>query len=379
MASHRLTEAAERAVAALRDLRRAAAAECGGADADDRAPFRIEWDGAETPEALAARVLEAAAETAAAREAVRPGHVYCYDCQTATCAHTRPSLPEEVFAGYEATGRPRWCEFFNFLLDLGDRRTDLLFARSPQVLACLVDGQTLCQHQLPSFGRHSLTYRIWAQAAAGYLHVGTARCAVTVQLVEGAGRELSLQVVAPEKLAESLAETEDSERSSLSRVHDALDDARREVRALSVVWKRSPSGPGRHALRERGLGIMRHLVHSIERKGRQQAHRTQHAEVRAAQHRPVHKAREDALAAPTASFFHDVAKSAVIVVGRAGRAHAFTAAGRLITSLTIGGDEVESRQRRRRYVPLTEEEVARFRACCQSGGPEAALDEGQGG
>jgi len=365
MSSGRLDEAAGRAVAALRALRAAALAECGATDPGAGDGFRLEWDAGTGAEALAGRALEAAAEIAAERQAIRPGRVYCYDCQTSSCAHACPATPEEVFAGYEPTGRPRWCEFFNLLLKLGDPRTETRFAKPPQVLACMIDGATLKLEQLASFGRHSLTYRIWAQVVAGYLHVDGARYALTAQLVEGAGRELRLQVIADRRLAERLAESLDGEGSALARVHDALDEARHEVESLGAVWPRAHSGPASGPSRERAFGILRHLVHSIERKGRQQYRRTRHAEVRAAQQRPVHKACEDVLDAAAGCFFHDAVKHAIIVAGKAGRAHAFSPTGRLITSLNIGRDELDSRQRRRRYLPLSREEVERFREACR--------------
>ncbi|MDT8391642.1 MAG: hypothetical protein RRC34_14165 [Lentisphaeria bacterium] len=43
------------------------------------------------------------------------GHVYCYACQSSACEHSRPLVPDQVFAGYEATGTALWVELYSLL------------------------------------------------------------------------------------------------------------------------------------------------------------------------------------------------------------------------------------------------------------------------
>ena len=100
---------------------------------------------------------------------------------------------------------------------------------------------------------------------------------------------------------------------------------------------------------------------------RQHGRRTAHAETRGQQSRPVHKARDDALAATAADCFHDVIRESIVIRGKGNRAHVFNKSGRHITSLSLQGDEVERRQRRKRYVPLTDAELTQLKTALAHG------------
>jgi hypothetical protein len=114
-------------------------------------------------------------------------------------------------------------------------------------------------------------------------------------------------------------------------------------------------------VREKVFSILRHLAHSIERKGRQRVRRTAHAELRGNQNRPIHAAREDLAQATNGDFYRDRFRGSVIVTGKSGRAHAFNDEGRHITSFVLQGNELDRRLQRRRYQPLDEPERAAFR------------------
>jgi len=356
------------AVEALQALQAAALAECGvaGPHAGD-ADFPIVWHPGKEPETVAEEVMRAASEFASEMENLRPGHVFCYACQSASCQHSQPTDPGEVFAGYESTGQPCWTELFNCLLSLGDDRTDLLFVDKAHVLARFVARHPLIRDQLVSFGRNSLTYRVWGQVVAGYLHVGGIRAGMTVQLIETRDHRFHCQTILPEPAQVALAEATPREGSALARVHDALSVARRDITSLSNVWHEAHSGPMRRDIQQRAVSVLRHLVHSIERKGRQQQRRTRHAEVRAREQRPIHKAQEDLAKAPAVNFFRDTFKESVVVLGRAGRLHVFGDDLKHVTSLTLGRDELERRQRRGRYVALGEQEAEGFRTSALAG------------
>ena len=358
-------EKARRAVEALGDLRREALSECGaGADSSGAAPgsFALAWDEGTTAQGLADQALRAAARSVSDLAAFRTGCIYCYACASAACEHAAPPAPGHVATGYESTGRPRWEELFNFLLQLGDERTDLLFARPPEVLARVVGRRRLTADQLASFGKNSLTYRVWGQVVAGYLRLGDLRAGLTIQLVETADSRLRLQVIADAKIRDALANAPEDRRSAFHRVHDAIGEARRQVFSLSNLWQMTSNGDVRREVRGKAFGVLRHLAHSIERKGRQHKRRTAHAELRGQQRRPIHKAYEDLLAsASRTDFFRDTVKQSIIVLGRGGRLHAFNDTGKHVTSLTIRGDELERRRRRRRYLPLATADAEAFR------------------
>ena len=147
--TRQIEESARTAARALEELFQAALAECGHAGAaPDSAPFQLTWERSMSPQELAEQVVQAAAECVSEKEAFRNGFVFCYACASASCAHARPSGPGEVFAGYESTGRPYWQEFFNYLLALGDQRTDMLFAQRSEVLAWVAGRKRLTSAQL---------------------------------------------------------------------------------------------------------------------------------------------------------------------------------------------------------------------------------------
>lgn len=358
----RLEQKALEACRALAELRLAALAACDGTDAPpDNDRFALSWSADLSAEELAEQALASAAECLAESQPFRNGCVYCYACRSAACEHARPDETGHVFAGYQPTGKPRWEEFFNFLLAIGDNRAERLFAPQPELLARVVGQRRLVAEQLDSFGRNSLTYRVWGQVVAGYLTVAEARMAFTVQLVENKAHQLRLQVLAPETLLAALADAPGLSRSALHRVHEAIRGARHSMAGISHLWEAKPVAKHRSEIREKAFAILRHLAHSIERKGRQDRRRTAHAERRGNQQRPIHAAREDLLQATPADFFQDRFRNSFIVLGKAGRAHAFNEEGQHITSFILAGDELERRLQRRRYQPLDEPERSVFR------------------
>lgn len=362
MSSKSIHERAAAAIRELTSLQREALAECGvsGRSTDDT-PFSLLWEQGMSAEELAEEALQRAAEYASEQHVLRTGRVYCYGCRTANCEHSSPSAPGEVFVGYGATGCPQWQEFFNFLLAQNDERTDLLFRDSPHLLSRFVSRRQLTAEQLTSFGKNSLTYRIWGQITAGYLKIGDVRAGLTLQLVETRDHALHFQVIMPENVQEALAEAPSNKQSALHRVHDAIATARLEILAVSSVWQTARRREMQEPLRKQAFATLRHLGHSIERKGRQQHRRTHHAEVRGRQNRPVHKAREELTLAASANFYRDAARNSVVVMGKGGRLHVFSEQGKHITSLILGGDELEKRQRRNRYQQLPPEAAENFR------------------
>jgi len=356
---------------ALEELRLAAFAACDGTDVSPTAPdeFTVAWSPGMSPEELAEHALASAAECLAEYQTFRPGCVYCYGCRSANCEHAQATESGQVFAGYQATGRPYWEEFFNFLLALGDDRTDRLFPPRPELLARVVGRRRLVAEQLDSFGSNSLTYRVWGQVVAGYVMVGDQRMAFTVQLVENKAHQLRLQVLAPEALQAALVDEPSVSRSALHRVHEAVCAARNSMAEISHLWEAHHGKKRLTETREKAFAVLRHLAHSIERKGRQDVRRTAHAEQRGNEQRPVHAAREDLVQATVGDFFRDRFRGSVIVTGKSGRAHAFSDEGRHITTFALMGDELERRLQRNRYQPLGEADRVAFQQRALSEAP----------
>jgi hypothetical protein len=359
--------AAEAASAALAALQHAAFAESEfPPDAPPPPGAALSWTAGMTAADLAADALEAAHRAAAAGSPVQDGRAYCYNCNSADCAHAEPNGDTAVFAGYQDTGRPQWTELCSNLLEVGDRRVADLFAERPTILARVVGRKRLIAQQLPSFGRSSLTYQVIGQLVAGYLTVRGTPHALTFQVVNSKQHRLHCQLLAAPALREALAEACGSRQSTLYRVHDALREARRRIDALNGRWGQPKTRAERKELEGLVFGHLRHLGTSIERKDRQGRRRTRHAAARAQERRPVHKACEDVANAGNDRFFRDTVKDSVIVLGRSGRSHVFNEAGRHITSLVIPGDKFDRRRQRHRYVPMETEAVAAFRGTVSS-------------
>lgn len=360
---------AHRAVEELRNLQRAALDEVGfEGTSPSELPFELQWTSDMPPEELAENAVRLATECLSEHEAFRHRHVYCYACSTGNCEHSRPREPGHVFAGYEPTGQPRWQELFRFFLDIGDARTDRLFANRPQVLARVIGRRRLTAQQLVSFGRNSYHYRVVGQVVAGYMHVDALRAALTVQLVETADRAMHMQLIMPDALREALANAPEDKRSAFHRMHEALREARQDITSLGRLWQQAKGRDAKAKLRDKAFRTLRHLAHSLERKGRQHHRRTVHAEVRARQKRPVHKAYDDLTAAGSDSLYRDQLRSSIIVSGKGGRVHVFSEQGKLVTSLLLSNEELEKRRRRGRYVALEPSEAMQFKqqACTAS-------------
>lgn len=371
-----LVQAAAAAHQALQELVQAAALESNGREADrpSAAGLCLHWHPELSPTELAEEAFRHFSEAASATHAFTAGRAYCYACASSDCDHAIPALPGEVFTGYESTGRPGWQEFFSFLLVLSDDRTDRLFDDHPELLARVLGRTRLVAAQLRSFGRNSFTYRVWGQVVAGYLQVRGTRAALSVQIVENKRHQLHLQVISAPLLREALADAPADQRSACARVYDAIAEARRQTASLSDTWQHANRREQDEQTHEKAFAILRHLAHSIEQKGRQQWRRTPHAEIRAGQNRPVHKAFDDLIAAAAQDVYTDRFKQSVIVAGRSGRIHAFSRDGRHITSLMLAGDEFDRRVSHGRYVQCGVADVETFRANVMAGLPSAKTD-----
>jgi hypothetical protein len=118
---------------------------------------------------------------------------------------------------------------------------------------------------------------------AGYFRIGSARTALTVQVVEDAEHRLRVQTLAPASIIEALADAPENHGSAFFRVFDTLREVERQITTLAKAWLEVSTRPERLALCERIFSNLRHLSHSLERKGRQSRRRTTHAEVRSGQ------------------------------------------------------------------------------------------------
>jgi len=312
----------------------------------------------------------------AGRNAYERGRVFCFRCQSSLCEHSLPPGPLEVFRGYSSTGVPEWCEAVQAFIEVQSERVDQLYAAPPAVLARMQYGHDLKFRQLSSFGRASKTYSLLGQVVAGYFllpasqrsdRTGSSRFAITVQAVETRGLEGETLVklnsiiggMTPEQWEELLVSGwRPAVGRALETAGAAVEDVERRARAaresadMAVVRQALKTVPQ----------ILARLARSLEQGDRQSARRTRHAELHPRQARPVHKAIEDALEAGEENLFYDEKRATWIACGRQGRAHAFNAAGKHVTSFVLPAGGADFRLRTQRWRALQKEEIARFRA-----------------
>lgn len=356
-----MSDAAQQAHTALQELLAQCCRDLGLQEPpEELPPLQLTWEPDRPPTDLAQQLIRQLKQTQTADSVIVAGHIFCYHCESATCEHSRPAAPGEIFAGYANNGTPIWQEFLNELLALSEQRVDRLFDSRPSVLARLVSRKHLLRDQTVAYGRTSMMYRIIAQVIAGYFTIGDTRCAMTVQIVETADHALHVQVIQPTHLAEHLADAQEP-RSLLYRVNDSIAKLRRLVRRQQSQWQGQLDRAARIQVKEKLISMLRRLINSIEQRDRQKKRRTRHAEQRASEQRPIHKATEDVAAASASDFYDDTVRKSKVVVGRAGRCHIFNEKGRHITSLLLPGDKLDNRRRKKRYVPLPAEEVNTLR------------------
>ena len=323
------------------------------------------------------QVIPQLSDAEAAREVFTVGRIYCFRCESSVCEHGAPQHPLQVFRGYDATGRPEWHELTQALIDDKVERVELLFAPKPKVVAHFQPGRQLKGRQLSAFGKSSLSYSVLGQVIAGYLDLRGERAAVTLQLIEGRGRDgrlrLRLNPIAFSVDEHFLMEWLTSgTQSGLLR---ALQLAEREVHQLEqqvIAARERRDQESANQQMGRVPAILRRLAETIERGGRQEQRRTRHVETRREEQRPVHKAFEDATRATPDQCFYDAKARTFVVVGDRGRAHAFSAAGRHVTSFVVKPSAVAFRVRTERWRPVTAAEWADVRPALQ---PRATTEE----
>lgn len=359
-----IADLARRIEADLADLAKRIHAEMFGAGvaAPGKLAVRLELSlpaGESGAPSLTEQVSRDVREAESRGRAFRFGHVYCYRCENEDCEHSMPPRPQSVSTGYGPTGQPQWSDLAQVLLEARHDRVEELFGAAPSPLALVQMGRGLKHRLLHPFGKASKRYDLLGQLVAGYFGGGESPvCAVTVQAVETRDPDghtrLVLNRVGP---AAALYFDELPDHWFPAALASARGKLARIEEDLSAAGDR-----GRRSERMRRIpGILHDLRRAIERAGRQKERRTRHAADRRRENRPTHAALKDAWGAPDASLLADDSRGTLIVLGPNGRAHAFTPAGRLVTSLTLDREALGRRIQRERWRHATREEIRTLR------------------
>ncbi len=390
-----------RVEASLLSAIREAYADMVGAHADRARPFGMDlkvsiepgepWRLQADP-SIEEQVRAAVREMVTQAEAFRIGSVYCYRCDSPDCPHSHPPRPTNVFGGYSSTGLPVWPEFSQILLERKHPRVDLLYDPSQtDLVAMYMEPELLKQRQLNVFGRQSKTYDILGQVVFGFLKMRLPgenrsepeRIACTLHAVEtrrldGSPR-LELNVLA--RLSDGSPALEAIQGPFQTRVSDVISSARHRISSLRPPSKgqaekrRATSLPDTASL---VADILQGLARKLEKIGRQRGRRTAHAEGHRVENRPTSKACEDAIGAAGESVLWDKHERTFVVLGPRNRVHVFSRQGRHVTSLVLASEAVRSRKRRKRWLPLTDDQREAFGSAIGLLAQEASKEPGTG-
>lgn len=347
----------------------------------------------------AERALEEEVEALLAERALlRPGRILCLRCRTSECEHAAPRSSREVFAGYVATGLPRFVDYGQWLLERGHPRLDEIYRpprpgvprrhgngeaprRAPGLVTEVVSGRELTEELLPAY--RDPDYRVHGEVTAGYFQVpqlpaGTAALALTFVILSTArhrdkrhpkrhretrrehrhGRRLTLQILGTGPQGEPLASL--YERLPNVPWQGVAAWGQQVLQTIEKSQGSKKSTPA--SLSGRVEGLLRSMGRRLEQERRARGRRTGHAEKRHRQgDRPTRMARADLARGEPESFFVDERRSTVVVLGERGRAHVWSDAGKLVTSIRYSAESIEKKLRQEVWRKATAEEVANLR------------------
>jgi hypothetical protein len=286
--------------------------------------------------------------------ALRPGHIYCHRCQTADCAHSRPSGPRQVFTGYASTGAPRFEDFAQWLLACQDGRAAVLYgerAADQGFVTQLSSGKELTTDLVAAFeDRQGPDIRIHGQVAAGWFPLRAKaqqgrELALTLQVVssrkpgKGTRRRLSLNIIGA-----------GNDGAPLSALEDRLEQmpwmaAAKWAQAILGSIERAQARHNSAHLQARIEGVLGAVAGRLEQSRRGTTRRTKHAEDRhQGGDRPTRLAVAALQQVADDRILHDTLRNTLIVLGARGRAHVFAPAGKHVTSIRYSPEAIERKK-----------------------------------
>ncbi len=271
---------------------------------------------------------------------------------------------------YGPTGAPRYLDFGQLLLERRHPDVNRLYEERGLVVLELTEDD-LYRDLLSEFANDKL--RVVGQVCAGWLGWRTRsgereHLALTCQFVRVGAPDaprfaLNVLGCAPEGVTlEEVLQT-------------------RECRDYwqAIQWARRALGDvergGRGAKRARGLaerleGIRGGLARRLERHERATRRRTRHADERRRDLRPTAQSFADLAAISDSEVLWDTRRRTLVVPGSRGRVHIFNDQGKLVTSIRVQPQGIESRVRRGIWKPAKLELVARLRSAVAGNGAE---------
>ncbi len=336
--------------------------------------------------------LEREIESLLAHRAVfRPGRVLCIRCSSADCEHAAPECSRQVFAGYGATGIPRFEDFGQWLLERRHPGIDRLYRRPPRLVTAIVSGAELTGQLLAAFRERRLDYRVHGQVAAGWFPVPGRRdvprapgagqgqrslgggqemggaIALTFQVLSSAWkgrrgrhgrRRLGLNILGSGPAGEPLTEVYD--RLAQVPWAGAVRWSQQALDSIERSQGQKSATPERLSSRIEGVlnGIARRLEHYRRSRDRRTGHAQKHHKEGS---RPTRMALRDLTRAGHDGVLYDIRRKTLVVLGDKGRAHVWSAAGKLVTSIRYSSDSIEKKKNLEIWRQATAEEIAALR------------------
>lgn len=301
----------------------------------------------------------------------QPGRVLCFRCQTAACEHSAPSDSRQVFAGWGPAGIPRFVDFGQWLLQRRDPRVDLLYREPPQLVTVVTGEPELAGGLIPAFRQREDSYRIHGQVTAGWYQApdrqgpaGTRQpLAVSLQVISSGSkrhrRRFGLNVVGIGPGGEPLEHLYD--RLGGIPWADAVRWAQGVLLGIEGQLERAPRTP-RELVDKRIEGLLNAVARRLEKDRRGKERRTRHGQQRHAEgDRPTRMALADLARATPENLLFDVRRETLVVVGERGRAHVFSLAGKLVTSVRYNMESIEKRRKNGLWRPAAREEIQTVR------------------
>ena len=303
---------------------------------------------------------------------VTAGRAWCFQCKSNQCAHGVPESLRQTFAGYTATGKPRWENFLDLCLKRRPAGMDGLFAERPTVVVVALSADELNEERLPEFTGGTGGAQVLGQVVLGLLpsdlngrSKSAERRALTIQILSvgpvGRARRYMMNLIGftRSEIRRYAADqgsngTAERLRRIIERLSTRLGAAQQKLATLS-----GSDEERREAFVDRILSRLRSDIDQIFRSGQR---RTKHAEARhQAGGRPTRTAWDDARGAPREKVFYDIRHETFVVVGKRGRAHVFSPDGRHVTSLRLEKGEIDRKANRGRWRPISPSEFEDLR------------------
>ena len=301
----------------------------------------------------------------------RSGHAACYWCNAAVCEHSMPPDHHSVLIGWSPTGVPLWKNLTSVLIVDKDAQIDFLYGEKPGPVVTWRSEGDLLDNILPEYLNDSLfAHPVGALLAGGFNlpmpYGDTDLLSVTALILESrTGRSVpkySLNLISntppPHHLATLLGSGTSSILSNwISSLRSSLNNLQQELMGLASKGKRSSLQASRELIVELLIESRSYLETLRRRSGR----RTKHAQQRTEDpNRPTSAAISDLLSCDYKDLFHDRKESTVVIRGRQGRIHIFTANGRHITSAIYSNDSIQTRIARGRWKSMEKNKGCAF-------------------